>query len=232
MISTRASSASGSGGQRKVFLLVCAAAGPLAVPAGWTVTPAAAAVALLVAMVGLKVWRWSGLATPTRTGRPILWMAVGFAMGLVLLAVIRLAIEPVLPQMGRRIAAAGALPFWRRGIIIYVAAVTEELLFRLLLFSAIAGLLARLRRRPGNVPRSGDGWIANGVSALAFALVHLPAWGRSAPTTAGVVVSVLALNAAAGLVLGHVFAWRGIAMAIWAHAGGDSAIQLVGPLTG
>lgn len=232
MVSMREPSASTSGRHGTVFLLVCAVAGALAVPPDWTVTPAAAAVALLVAMAGLRVWGWSALARAARAGSPILWIAVGLAMGVVLLAVIRLAIEPALPQMGRRIAAAGALPVWRRIIIIYVAAVTEELLFRLLMFSAVAGLLARLLRRPGNMPRSEELWIANGVSALAFALVHLPAWDRSIPVTAGVVVSVVALNAAGGLLLGYVFATRGIAMAMWAHAGGDIAIQLLGPLTG
>jgi hypothetical protein len=41
---------------------------------------------------------------------------------------------------------------------------------------------------------------------------------------------VLALNAAAGLVMGHVFARQGIALAMWTHAGGDCAVQLLGPL--
>jgi len=232
MIASGEPSASASSRYGNLFLLVCAAAGALAVPLDWAVTPVAAAVALLVAMVGLRVWRWSGLPTPMQTGQPMMWMAVGLAMGVVLLLVIRLALEPELPQMGRRIAAAGALPIWRRIVIIYVAAVTEELIFRLLLLSAIAGVLVRLLRRPGNVPRPMDVWIANSVSALAFALVHLPAWERSGPIAAGVVVSVLALNAGAGLVLGRVFATGGISAAIWTHAGGDTAIQLIGPLTG
>jgi hypothetical protein len=36
-------------------------------------------------------------------------MAVGLAVGLVMLAVIRLVIEPVVPGIGSRMAAAGAL---------------------------------------------------------------------------------------------------------------------------
>jgi hypothetical protein len=233
MISTREPVSHRSISHAVVFLVVCAAAGALAVPVDAFVTPAAAAAVLLIAMLGLRVWTWSRLTTLARDGGwPVVWIAVGLAVGLVLLAVIRLVIEPMLPEIGTRIARAGTLPIWRRVIIIYVAAVTEELLFRLLLFSVVAGLMARLLRRTGKVPRSVDISVANAVSALVFAAVHLPAWINAGPLAAGVVASVLILNAAGGLVLGYVFARHGIVSAMWAHAGGDCAIQLLGPLTG
>jgi len=57
------------------------------------------------------------------------------AVGLLLLAVMRLMIEPAIPAAGARLAAAAALPLWRRVVIIYVAAVSEEINFRLLLLS-------------------------------------------------------------------------------------------------
>ena len=158
-------------------------------------------------------------------------LALGLLVGLTLLAVIRLVIEPRVPEIGLRIEAAGALPLWRRAAIIYVAAVAEELIFRVVLFSLIVGIAIRLWRRTTRVPTPAIVWSANVVSALAFAAVHLPAWSGTASSVA-LPLAVLALNTAASLVIGRVFATRGIAAAIWTHAGGDCAIQLMGPLTG
>jgi membrane protease YdiL (CAAX protease family) len=141
-------------------------------------------------------------------------------------------IEPAIPSIGARIAKAGTLPVWRRALVIYVAAVGEELVFRLLLLSAITGVIVRLLRLPGGRPTPLVVWLANLVSALAFAAVHLPSWSGAAPMSPGLAASVLALNAVGGLVVGYVFARHGIAAATWTHAGADCAIQLVGPLTG
>jgi membrane protease YdiL (CAAX protease family) len=158
-------------------------------------------------------------------------LAAGLAVGLILLAVIRLVVEPHVPGAGARIAAAGQLPVWRRLIVIYTAAVAEELLFRLLLLSFLAGLMARISRSPGLVPGSKSAWLANVLSALAFAAVHLPAWSRVGTVSPGILLMVLALNGLGGLVFGYIFVKRGIGPAMWAHAGGDCAIQLIGPLT-
>lgn len=223
-----------------IFVLVCALAGSLSVPLDPIATPLAAIVAGLLGLLGLRVWRWSGLpsviaseAEPRRARRllePVFFLTLGLLLGLTLLAVIRLVIEPRLPPIGLRIEAAGALPIWRRAAIIYVAAVAEELIFRVVLFSLIVGVAIRWGRA-GRVPTPAIVWGANVVSALAFAAVHLPAWSGMASTVA-LPLAVLALNTAGGLVIGRVFAMRGIAAAMWTHAGGDCAIQLIGPLTG
>ena len=159
-------------------------------------------------------------------------MGLGLVAGLLLLAVIRIALEPAIPSIGIRIARAGTLPVWRRASIIYVAAVGEELLFRLLLLSAIAGLATRGLRSPAQMPKSPVVWLASVFSALAFAAVHLPAWSGATSLSQGLAMSILILNALAGVLLGYVFVTRGIVAAIWTHAGADCAIQLLGPLTG
>jgi membrane protease YdiL (CAAX protease family) len=159
-------------------------------------------------------------------------MGLGLVVGLLFLAVIRIAIEPEIPSIGVRLARAGTLPVWRRALIVYVAAVSEELLFRLLLLSAIAGLAMRMLRRPAQLPTPPVVWLANVLSAFAFAAVHLPSWSGATSLTVGLALSVLMLNALAGVFLGYVFAARGIVAAMWAHAGADCAIQLLGPLTG
>jgi len=157
-------------------------------------------------------------------------MAIGLAVGLFFLAVIRFAIEPAVPAIESRIAAAGALPVWRRVAIIYVAAVGEELIFRLFLLSVVAGLAARLLRHSGPTPAIV--WAAISVSALLFAAAHLPAWSEAGSAGVALPLAVVALNAAGGVVLGRAFVYRGIVAAMWIHAGADCAIQLIGPLTG
>ena len=224
--------------RERALVAASAAAGALAVPLHIFLTPVSAALSAVFAVVGLLVWRWSRLplcqkTTPRtvwRFAEPIVWTGIGLAIGLVLLATIRLVIEPSVPSIGARIAAAGALPVWRRVVIIYVAAVGEELIFRLLLLSAVVGIVVRALRLPRPLPSRAVLWTANGIAGVAFAFVHLPAWGGD--ITPQLALSVLALNAIGGLVLGTVFVKWGIVAAMWTHAGADCAMQLIGPLTG
>jgi CAAX prenyl protease-like protein len=224
----------------RVFVAACAIAGALAVPVDAVATPVSTLVAGLVGFLGLRLWRWSGLPGSLKTEapagfervvRPAASLGLGLIVGLLLLGVIRLVIEPAVPAAGARIAAAAALPIWRRVVIIYVAAVGEEIVFRLLLLSVVTGLTMRLLRRSARTPNGGVVWGAIGLSAFAFAAVHLPAWSALGPVSPGLALMVMTLNGLGGVVFGWVFVTRGIVAAIWAHAGADCAIQLIGPLT-
>ena len=227
--------------ERVALIVASVVAGALAVPLDVVATPASAAGFGLFAVLGLFLWRWSRLqqfAQPATQGglsrfaQSAVWMATGLTVGLFILAVMRLVIEPVVPEIGSRTAAAGALPVWRRALIIYVAAVGEELIFRLFLLSVVAGIAARVLRRPQSVPTPAVIWTAIVVSALLFGVAHLPSWSGAASVGMAVPLLVVALNAVGGIVLGRAFVYRGIAAAIWIHAGADCAIQLIGPLTG
>jgi CAAX prenyl protease-like protein len=213
------------------LVLVFAIAGVLSVPLDPIATPMAGVIAATLGFTGLRVWRWSGLPQPIRGEgmRAPIWLALGLCVGLILVAVIRVLVEPKLPAIGARMAVAGTLPVWRRILIIYVAAVGEELMFRLLLLSAVAGLLARFPR-PASRAAATRVRTANALSALAFGGIHLFSW--TAGTSPALAMTVVALNVVGGLVLGHVFTTRGIVAAMWTHAGADCAVQLIGPLTG
>jgi len=224
----------------RAFVAVCALAGALAIPVDVVATPVTSLVFGLLGFLGLRLWRWSRLtgflktqapAGLARVVRPAVSLGLGLIVGLLLLCVIRLVIEPTVPAAGARIAAAAALPIWRRVVIIYVAAVGEELVFRLILLSVVTGLTMRLFRRAAHVPAGGIVWGAIGLSALAFAAVHLPAWSAIGSVSPGLALTVMTLNGLGGVVFGRVFVTRGIVAAMWVHAGADCAIQLIGPLT-
>ena len=138
-----------------------ATADALAVPPDRIVSPVSALVAAILVLLGLRIWRWSGLAGQVKAAardrvgtavRSAAWLGMGLILGLLLLAVIRWVIAPVFPAAGARIAATGAQPVWRRDGVIYVAAVGEEIVFRLLLLSAVVGSVKRLLRRAARVP--------------------------------------------------------------------------------
>ena len=222
------------------FVAACAIAGALAVPLDAVASPVSTLVAGLFGFLGLRLWRWSGLSGSLKTGangrfERVVWPAaslgLGLLVGLLLLGVIRLAIEPNVPAAGARIAEAAALPVWRRVVIIYVAAVGEELVFRLILLSVVTGVTMRFLRRANCVPSRGVVWGSIGLSAFVFAAVHLPAWSAVGPLSFGLALTVMTLNGLGGVVFGYVFVTRGIVAAMWAHAGADCAIQLIGPLT-
>ena len=223
------------------FIVASIVCGALSVPWNPIVTAVAGGVGGLMAALALWVRRWARLPEVIRrpaAARPVarlqdiaIWFGIGFAVGLVLLAIIRLVIEPAVPAAGARIAAAGHLPVWRRLLIIYVAAVGEELLFRVLLLSLVVGVIVSLMRRADHVPTTVVLTTATVIASLLFAAAHLQAWSGIG-LSAGVVATVMALNSLGGLVFGYAYVTRGILAAVFAHAGGDVAIQLIGPLTG
>lgn len=216
------------------WALAFAMAGALAVPPHPIATPVSAAVAWVLGMFGMRIRSWSRPGEPMReAGRrwPLtpLWILPGLALGLAILGVLRLVVQPSVPAIGARIAAAGELPIWRRMTIIYVAAVAEETVFRLILLSAVAGITTRVLGGPAT-PRPAVAWAANVVAALAFGAAHLPSWTGLGLTSPALLAVVVALNFAGGLVLGRVYLTRGLAAAVWTHAGADCAIQVLGPL--
>jgi hypothetical protein len=122
----------------QAFVAACAIAGALAVPMDAVASPVSTLVVGLVGFLGLRLWNWSRLLGSLKTGandryERVVWsvtsLGLGLLVGLLLLGAIRLAIEPAVPAAGARIAAAASLPIWRRLVIVYVAAVGEELVF-------------------------------------------------------------------------------------------------------
>jgi len=101
--------------------------------------------------------------------------------------------------------------------------ITEELLLRLFVMSAVVWLLTRIwRRGPPAVF-----WVANLVAAVLFGLGHLPATAALVPLTPIVVTRAIVLNGLAGVVAGWLYWRRGLESAMVAHFAADIVLHVV-----
>jgi membrane protease YdiL (CAAX protease family) len=162
-------------------------------------------------------------------GRHLVWaLLAGTLLGAVLLLLLLLLIS-IEPRLSARFAARANQPFWMPVALAVEASILEELIFRLFLMSGLVWLLTRFHRTDQVQPSAVIFWVALGVSALGFGLVHLPSWLAVVDPTAVLVTVVLVLNGLGGLLLGQVY-WRwGIEAAILCHFAGDMMIQSIGP---
>lgn len=96
---------------------------------------------------------------------------------------------------------------------------TEELLLRWGLMTALAWLAWRFLQRRRGPAATGFVWLAIAVSALVFAAGHLPAAAFLLGTLDGPVVAfVIGVNTAFGLLFGYLYWRHGLEAAMIAHA--------------
>jgi hypothetical protein len=200
---------------------------PLPAPVGVVI---AASIAQSAALVALAVW--AGVSLAPRIGfrapafealaagypvgpalRPQLLpgLAAGAASGVLLFMVSQLA-----PAAITRAQESFEAPLPAR--VLY-GGVTEELLLRWGLMSAVVWLLWRFVQQRQGLPRASLVWVGIVLSALAFGAGHLPAaaalaGGLSIPT----VIYVVGANTVFGIVFGYLFRRWGLEAAMLAHA--------------
>ena len=95
--------------------------------------------------------------------------------------------------------------------------VVEEVMLRLFFMSLIAWLLSRLTA--DKTATEGHFIIANLLSAVLFAVGHLPATLTSIGTSAIIIVRCFVMNGAFGLLFGRMYRKHGIQYAMLTHAG-------------
>jgi membrane protease YdiL (CAAX protease family) len=97
--------------------------------------------------------------------------------------------------------------------------ITEELLLRWGLMTALAWLAWRFLQQRHGPLRAGFAWLAIAVSALVFAAGHLPAAAfLLGAMNVSVVAFVIGVNAAFGVLFGYLFWRHGLESAMIAHA--------------
>ncbi|PLS80150.1 MAG: hypothetical protein CYG59_09460 [Chloroflexi bacterium] len=96
--------------------------------------------------------------------------------------------------------------------------ITEELLLRWGLMSALAWLMWRVLQKKRNQPRPAIVWTANIASAGLFGVGHIPAAAAFLTLSAPLIVQIVLVNALAGIVFGWLFWRRSLEAAMVAHA--------------
>ncbi|MFC6733873.1 CPBP family intramembrane glutamic endopeptidase [Haladaptatus sp. DYSN1] len=149
-------------------------------------------------------------------------VSVGILGGLLVL-VLDVALAPFvaqdIPQPG-----AGAVQPTVFDVLAYApvrflyGGITEELMLRFGLMSALVfvGWFVSGRRAGG--PRSGVMWVAIVVSAVLFGVGHLPALAQSVSLTPLLIARTILLNAVAGVLFGWLYWRRSLEAAMVAHA--------------
>ena len=156
-------------------------------------------------------------------------VAWGLLLGVVALITI-LTVSSRTPAVLARLRPRMSMPAWKRLILALHAGISEEIVFRLFLLSAIVWVaLLILRRLQPRVSASRIFWMSNVVIALLFGVAHLPAWAAATTVTVPLAAAVIIVNGFVSLVLGHVY-WRyGIVAAAIAHICADATLWGVGP---
>jgi membrane protease YdiL (CAAX protease family) len=214
------------------FLAVPRPVDPLFVVAGFAAYIVAAAAGLFFA-TRIAGDTPNGVAWPERiplTPRLIITsIAWGLLLGGVALITIFTASRRA-PAVLARLRPRMSMPVWKRLILATHAGISEEIVFRLFLLSAIVwAALLILRRLGPRVSASRIFWTSNIVIALLFGVAHLPAWAATTTVTVPLAAAVISVNGFVSLVLGHVY-WRyGIVAAALAHICADATLWGLGP---
>ena len=156
-------------------------------------------------------------------------IGLGFAVGIVLISIIRVISRRAFPQIRARFTDELKFPIWKRLVIAFYSGILEEIIFRLFLFSLIAWLLGQVWQAADGRPATGALWLSNLLAAFLFGLVHLPRWSNLTRLSPGFILLIIAMNGLGGITFGYLFLTYGIEAAIIAHFIGDSLLHAIGP---
>lgn len=175
-----------------------------------------------------------GFAVPERrtTGAVLGALVVGLLVGAALLGLLTCVGTTIEPRILERLERDAAIPLPTWAVILFHAPILEEVTFRLFLLSGCAWGLSRFRAlaTPSGGASPAALRLANLISGLAFAAIHLPAWYQAGEVPVALFASIIGLNLLAALAMGEVYVRRGVEAAVLAHLGADVALHLGGRL--
>jgi hypothetical protein len=122
-----------------------------------------------------------------------------------------------------RIRAVARLSFAQRLLIVAFSALTEELVYRLGIATAVAALVYVILRKSRPHAASISMWVGLLAAATLFGLAH----AANLPNVAHPYIRALVLNGLAGIVLGTLYWYKGLEAAVLAHLAADTTIYLL-----
>ncbi|SEP31292.1 CAAX protease self-immunity [Halogranum amylolyticum] len=177
--------------------------------------------------VGLQSYLTDQMGTGDRIWRrlrPEVSLAVGVgALGGILILVLDVVLAPFVAQDLPQ-SAIGTTEPTVANVLAYApvrflyGGITEELLLRYGLMSALAFVGWYVTGRRSDGPSSGVMWTAIVISAVLFGIGHLPALAQSVGLTPALIARTVLLNAIAGVLLWWLYWQRSLEAAMVGHA--------------
>lgn len=125
----------------------------------------------------------------------------------------------------QRVRELGVEPLWFRLLVVVYSGITEEVLFRLFLATVVAWFMYLALTRLNREAKAIAQWSGVLVSAAMFGLAHV----GNLPDVVHPVLRAVTINGVAGLVLGWLYWWRGLEMAILTHVAAIGVLYIVLP---
>jgi Type II CAAX prenyl endopeptidase Rce1-like len=125
-----------------------------------------------------------------------------------------------------RVREMGSQPLSTRLAIMILSAVEEELIYRVFIATLVAWLvwlaISHFYREPKQLAQ----WMGILVAAYLFGLAHVPGLANVAHP----VLRAITVNGIAGIVLGWIYWWRGLELAIVTHMVAIATVYIVVPV--
>jgi membrane protease YdiL (CAAX protease family) len=185
---------------------------------------------VLSVLIGLGLWlaKETNLnvfpTRPSDIGRAIL---SGAGLGIVIILIIQFFVSPFLPQILTRFISGAESPPWKRLIIAFDSAITEEIIFRLFLFSLLVWLANKVFKSNRTPLNNTVLWAINSMIALGFGLAHIPSWYSITQLNPIIVGVIIFLNSIGGLTFGYLYFKQGLASSMIAHFTADIVLHII-----
>ncbi len=177
----------------------------------------------IVTFLGLNAATSIGLEIISPISSIPLAMIAGI-LGATLLVVVEVIVfQPHIPAALKD--TQHTLPVWKRFFASFYGGISEEILTRLFLVSAIAWVLGQVIQLDITIAIP----IAIFISAILFGIGHLPATAAMTPLTPIIIVRAIVLNSIIGVVCGWLFWQYGLVAAMIAHFCADIILHVIAP---
>jgi membrane protease YdiL (CAAX protease family) len=125
-----------------------------------------------------------------------------------------------------RVREIGSQPLSTRLVIMVFSAVEEELIYRVFIATLVARLVWLAVSRFYREPKQLAQWAGILVAAYLFGLAHVPGLANVAHP----VLRAITINGIAGIVLGWIYWWRGLELAIVTHMVAIATVYIAVPV--
>lgn len=196
----------------------------------------------IIIFIGLRLAKKVGLGLPIieewlrdkRVGSQIKTIVrISVPIGVILAGILMLLdvfiFMPMSPQLSE-LAPSLTPPVYQGLLASFYGGLTEEILCRFFFMTLLVWLFAKLWKTKEKMPTDTVVWLAIILSALLFAVGHLPITASIVSLTPAIIVRAFVLNGIAGIAFGYLYWRKGLESAMVAHFSTDIGLHVILPL--